>query len=114
MELLVLAAEFVLVLDATDSFLTDRVINLPEETVQDLGYEPEKFLSRLAIYRDNTQEEKSVLNYFEELDISPVLLGNMMEDNFLCRDARSYIYICIGSDTEQNSWSGIGDNEPHS
>ncbi|XP_027855700.1 adenylate kinase 7 isoform X2 [Xiphophorus couchianus] len=66
--------EFVLVLDATDSFLTDRVINLPEETVQDLGYEPEKFLSRLAIYRDNTQEEKSVLNYFEELDISPVLL----------------------------------------
>uniref|UniRef100_A0A3B5LN66 Adenylate kinase 7b n=1 Tax=Xiphophorus couchianus TaxID=32473 RepID=A0A3B5LN66_9TELE len=71
---LFLAAEFVLVLDATDSFLTDRVINLPEETVQDLGYEPEKFLSRLAIYRDNTQEEKSVLNYFEELDISPVLL----------------------------------------
>uniref|UniRef100_A0A3B5LN58 Adenylate kinase 7b n=1 Tax=Xiphophorus couchianus TaxID=32473 RepID=A0A3B5LN58_9TELE len=82
----VLPPHFVLVLDATDSFLTDRVINLPEETVQDLGYEPEKFLSRLAIYRDNTQEEKSVLNYFEELDISPVLLGNMMEDNFLCRD----------------------------
>uniref|UniRef100_A0A3B3UC37 Adenylate kinase 7b n=1 Tax=Poecilia latipinna TaxID=48699 RepID=A0A3B3UC37_9TELE len=66
--------QFVLVLDATESFLTDRVINLPEETVQDLGYEPEKFLSRLAIYRENMQEEKSVLNYFEELDIIPVLL----------------------------------------
>ncbi|XP_014857505.1 PREDICTED: adenylate kinase 7 [Poecilia mexicana] len=66
--------EFVLVLDATEFFLTDRVINLPEETVQDLGYEPEKFLSRLAIYRENMQEEKSVLNYFEELDIIPVLL----------------------------------------
>ncbi|XP_043998532.1 adenylate kinase 7 isoform X1 [Gambusia affinis] len=66
--------EFLLVLDATDSFLTDRVINLSEETVQDLGYEPEKFLSRLAIYRDNIQEEKSVISYFEELDVIPVLL----------------------------------------
>uniref|UniRef100_A0A3B3VM14 Adenylate kinase 7b n=1 Tax=Poecilia latipinna TaxID=48699 RepID=A0A3B3VM14_9TELE len=76
-----LPPHFVLVLDATESFLTDRVINLPEETVQDLGYEPEKFLSRLAIYRENMQEEKSVLNYFEELDIIPV-------------DARSHIDIC--------------------
>ncbi|XP_054894623.1 adenylate kinase 7 [Poeciliopsis prolifica] len=66
--------EFVLVLDATDSFLTDRVINLPEETVQDLGYEPEKFISRLSIYRENMLEEKSVLTFFEELDIIPVLL----------------------------------------
>uniref|UniRef100_A0A087XQ92 Adenylate kinase 7b n=1 Tax=Poecilia formosa TaxID=48698 RepID=A0A087XQ92_POEFO len=95
--------EFVLVLDATEFFLTDRVINLPEETVQDLGYEPEKFLSRLAIYRENMQEEKSVLNYFEELDIIPVLLGNVMEDNVLCKDARSHIDICTSSDTQSNS-----------
>ncbi|MEQ2292502.1 hypothetical protein AMECASPLE_023733 [Ameca splendens] len=69
MELLVSAAEFVLCLDASDSFLTDRVINLPEEVVQELDYEPEQFLSRLAIYRGNNQEDKTVLNFFEELDV---------------------------------------------
>ncbi|KAK5601989.1 hypothetical protein CRENBAI_018176 [Crenichthys baileyi] len=66
--------EFLLCLDASDSFLTDRVINLPEEVVQELDYEPEQFLSRLAIYRGNNQEDKTVLNFFEELDVSPLYL----------------------------------------
>ncbi|KAM4723462.1 adenylate kinase 7 [Anableps anableps] len=63
--------EFVFYLDASDSFLTERVINLPEEMVQDLDYEPEQFLNRLAIYRENNQEDKTVLNFFEDLNIKP-------------------------------------------
>ncbi|MEQ2184516.1 hypothetical protein GOODEAATRI_008774 [Goodea atripinnis] len=84
MELLVSAAEFLLCLDASDSFLTDRVINLPEEVVQELDYEPEQFLSRLAIYRGNNQEDKTVLNFFEELDVRLLYLGNLRRDN-MCR-----------------------------
>lgn len=79
MELLVLAAEFLLCLDASDSFLTDRVINLPEEVVQELDYEPDQFLNRLAIYRENNQEDKKVLNFFEELDVKLLYLGNLGE-----------------------------------
>ncbi|MEQ2206137.1 hypothetical protein XENOCAPTIV_023913 [Xenoophorus captivus] len=85
MELLVSAAEFVLCLDASDSFLTDRVINLPEEVVQELDYEPEQFLSRLAIYRGNNQEDKTVLNFFEELDVRLLYLGNLRRNNVMCR-----------------------------
>uniref|UniRef100_A0A3Q2PMF6 Adenylate kinase 7b n=1 Tax=Fundulus heteroclitus TaxID=8078 RepID=A0A3Q2PMF6_FUNHE len=73
-ERLVLAAEFVLCLDAPDSVLIDRVINLPEELVQELDYEPEQYMNRLAVYRENNQEDKTVLNFFEELDVSPLYL----------------------------------------
>ncbi|XP_038146585.1 adenylate kinase 7 [Cyprinodon tularosa] len=66
--------EFLLCLDASDSFLTDRVINLPEEVVQELNYDSEQFLRRLSIYRKNNQEDKSVLNFFEELNVRHVHL----------------------------------------
>uniref|UniRef100_A0A3Q2DNN2 Adenylate kinase 7b n=1 Tax=Cyprinodon variegatus TaxID=28743 RepID=A0A3Q2DNN2_CYPVA len=74
LELLLLAAEFLLCLDASDSFLTDRVINLPKEVVQELNYESEQFLRRLSIYRKNNQEDKTVLNFFEELNVRHVHL----------------------------------------
>lgn len=80
-----MAAEFLLCLNASDSFLTDRVINLPEEVVQELNYESEQFLRRLSIYRENNQEDKTVLNFFEELNVRHVHLGNLMGDNILCR-----------------------------
>ncbi|XP_061651562.1 adenylate kinase 7 isoform X2 [Phyllopteryx taeniolatus] len=66
--------EFVLRLDASDSFLKDRVINLPEKLVQEHKYEQEHFLQILAKYREKNMEEESVVNYFEELDINPLLI----------------------------------------
>lgn len=69
-------AEFVVQLDASDDFLMDRVMNLPERLVQELNYEQKHFLQRLVKHRQNRREEKTVLNYFDELEISPVYLGN--------------------------------------
>ncbi|XP_054862172.1 adenylate kinase 7 isoform X3 [Amphiprion ocellaris] len=66
--------EFVLYLDASDSFLMDRVMNLPERLVQEHSYEPELFLKRLARFRENSAEEETVDNYFVEMDISPLYL----------------------------------------
>ncbi|XP_077394738.1 adenylate kinase 7 isoform X6 [Festucalex cinctus] len=66
--------EFVLYLDASDSFLKDRVINLSEKLVQEHKYEHEHFLQILAKYRDKNMEEESVVSYFEELDINPLLI----------------------------------------
>ncbi|XP_073321863.1 adenylate kinase 7 [Pagrus major] len=66
--------EFVLCLDASDSFLKDRVMNLPEKQVQEHNYEQEHFLRQLATYRESNAEDDTVVNYFEELDISPLYL----------------------------------------
>uniref|UniRef100_A0A671XF60 Adenylate kinase 7b n=1 Tax=Sparus aurata TaxID=8175 RepID=A0A671XF60_SPAAU len=66
--------EFVLCLDASDAFLKDRVMNLPERQVQEHNYGQEHFLRRLATYRESNMEDITVVNYFEELDISPLYL----------------------------------------
>lgn len=65
-----------LCLDASDAFLKDRVMNLPERQVQEHNYDQEHFLRRLATYRESNMEDNTVINYFEELDISPLYLGN--------------------------------------
>ncbi|XP_070835539.1 adenylate kinase 7 [Chaetodon trifascialis] len=66
--------EFVLCLDASDVFLKDRVMNLPERLVQEHNYEQEHFLRRLAMYRENNLEDDTVVGYFDELDITPLYL----------------------------------------
>ncbi|XP_019744395.1 adenylate kinase 7 isoform X2 [Hippocampus comes] len=67
--------EFVVWLDALDSYLKDRVINISEKLVQEHKYEQEHFLQLLAKYREKNMEGESVVNYFEELDINPLLIG---------------------------------------
>uniref|UniRef100_G3PI63 Adenylate kinase 7b n=1 Tax=Gasterosteus aculeatus aculeatus TaxID=481459 RepID=G3PI63_GASAC len=66
--------EFVLCLDASDIFLEHRVMMLPERLVQEHNYEQEHFQRRLAGYRENNAEDETVVNYFEELDLSPLYL----------------------------------------
>ncbi|KAL4656275.1 adenylate kinase 7 isoform X2 [Arapaima gigas] len=63
--------EFVFSLEASDAFLTDRVMNLPESVVQGTHLAQEPFLQRLATFRDTNTEEETVLNYFDELEIHP-------------------------------------------
>lgn len=70
------ASEFVFCLDASDDFLKDRVMNLPERLVQEQNYEQEHFLRRLAKYRGNKLENETVVEYFDEMDITPLYLGN--------------------------------------
>ncbi|XP_072546355.1 adenylate kinase 7 isoform X2 [Salminus brasiliensis] len=61
--------EFVFSLDATDTFLKKRVLNLPESVVEGTSYSQEKFLRRLASFRENNSEDETVLNFFDELEI---------------------------------------------
>ncbi|XP_005952200.1 adenylate kinase 7 isoform X2 [Haplochromis burtoni] len=64
--------EFVLCLEATEAFLLDRVLNLPESHVQEHNCEPENFSRRLAAYNEKQSEDDVVLNYFYEHDIIPL------------------------------------------
>ncbi|XP_055412193.1 adenylate kinase 7 isoform X4 [Bubalus kerabau] len=65
-------AEFVCSLDASDEFLKERVMNLPESIVTGTHYSQDRFLRALSNYRDVNTEDETVLNYFDELEIHPV------------------------------------------
>ncbi|XP_061890829.1 adenylate kinase 7-like isoform X1 [Entelurus aequoreus] len=66
--------EFVVCLDASDDFLKDLVIKLPEKLVQEHKYEQENFLKNLSKYRETNMEEETLLKYFEELDITCIFI----------------------------------------
>ncbi len=51
-------------------------MTLPGSLAEDHNCEQEHFLRRLARYRENNSEEETVVNYFDELDIPPLYLGD--------------------------------------
>ncbi|XP_046711814.1 adenylate kinase 7 isoform X2 [Silurus meridionalis] len=63
--------EYVFCLDATDEFLKERVLDLPESVVQETSYSFDTFLSRLEMYRKNNSDDEIVINYFDEQEIPP-------------------------------------------
>ncbi|KAM4830627.1 adenylate kinase 7 isoform X4 [Urocitellus parryii] len=65
-------AEFVCSLDASDEFLKERVMNLPESVVAGTHYSQDRFLRALSNYRDMNIEDETVLNYFDEIEIHPI------------------------------------------
>ncbi|XP_069321382.1 adenylate kinase 7 isoform X4 [Eulemur rufifrons] len=65
-------AEFVCALDASDEFLKERVINLPETVVAGTHYSQDRFLRALSNYRDLNTEDETVFNYFDEIEIHPI------------------------------------------
>ncbi|XP_061854111.1 adenylate kinase 7 isoform X4 [Colius striatus] len=64
-------AEFVISLTASDEFLINRIINLPERIVAGTHYTQERFLQSLNLFRELNTDDKTVLNYFDELEIHP-------------------------------------------
>ncbi|KAM5176829.1 adenylate kinase 7 isoform 3-T3 [Callospermophilus lateralis] len=64
--------EFVCSLDASDEFLKERVMNLPETVVAGTHYTQDRFLRALSNYRDINIEDETVLNYFDEIEIHPI------------------------------------------
>ncbi|XP_004376791.1 adenylate kinase 7 isoform X1 [Trichechus manatus latirostris] len=64
--------EFVCALDASDEFLKERVMNLPESLVAGTHYTQDRFLRALSNYRDINTDEETVFNYFDELEIHPI------------------------------------------
>ncbi|XP_053458934.1 adenylate kinase 7 [Nycticebus coucang] len=64
--------EFICALDASDEFLKERVINLPESFVAGTHYSQDRFLRALSNYRDINTEDETVFNYFDEIEIHPI------------------------------------------
>ena len=73
--------ELVIALDAPDEFLCERAINLPEENVQGTHWTEEAVLRRLTEYRTNNREDVTVLNFFDELEVHPMLVDVTKDDS---------------------------------
>ncbi|NWV28803.1 KAD7 kinase, partial [Origma solitaria] len=67
----IIIPEFVFSLTASDEFLKNRVINLPENVIAGTRYTQDEFLKSLKLFRQLNTDDKTVLNYFDELEIHP-------------------------------------------
>ncbi|NXI46088.1 KAD7 kinase, partial [Galbula dea] len=66
-----IAPEFVISLTASDEFLINRIINLPEKIVAGTHYTQDRFLQALNLFRKSNTDDTTVLNYFDELEVHP-------------------------------------------
>lgn len=69
--------EVVLSLEAPDDFLKQRVMNLPEQVVAGTHNTEAGLTRRLADFRSLNEEDNTVLNYFDELEIHPQHIGEI-------------------------------------
>ncbi|NXM64274.1 KAD7 kinase, partial [Illadopsis cleaveri] len=67
----IIIPEFVFSLTASDEFLINRAINLPEIEVVGTHYTEKHFLQILKHFRKLNTDDRTVLNYFDELEIHP-------------------------------------------
>ncbi|NXB96034.1 KAD7 kinase, partial [Vidua chalybeata] len=67
----IIIPEFVFSLTASDEFLIDRIIKLPESEVAGTHYSENQFLQILKHFRKINTDDVTVLNYFDELEIHP-------------------------------------------
>lgn len=68
-------AEFVISLEASDDFLKKRVQEFPESVAEKMGFTEEEFVARLKRYRLRSSADNPLLDYFDELEIYPELIG---------------------------------------
>lgn len=67
--------DYVVSLNASDEFLKNRIMNLPESIVAGTHYAQDRYLRSLSLFRDLNTEDETVLNYFDEIEIHPQYIG---------------------------------------
>ncbi|NWR46888.1 KAD7 kinase, partial [Regulus satrapa] len=67
----IIIPEFIFSLTASDEFLINRIVNLPESKVPGIHYSEHQFLQSLKHFRKLNTDDMTVLNYFDELEIHP-------------------------------------------
>ncbi|XP_068110888.1 adenylate kinase 7 [Hyperolius riggenbachi] len=88
--------DYVISLDASDEFLKNRVINLPESVVAGTHYSQERFVRALAMFRELNTEDETVLNYFDEAEIHPLHIDVSKDEDPLYRDVLKQIRKAVG------------------
>ncbi|CAD1473438.1 unnamed protein product, partial [Heterotrigona itama] len=84
--------ELVVSLEAGDEFLKERIIQRPEKEIQGTHYTEEHMMRRLREYRKRNTEDNTPLNFFDEIEIHPLIID--VEDD-VCPDMFPTIYQCL-------------------
>lgn len=71
--------------------------NLPESLIQERNYEQEPFLQRLAQHRDQKLKNESPLEYFDDMNIPPLVLGDSCSHNLRIY-SHLFILLCLNSE----------------
>ncbi|KAJ8331256.1 hypothetical protein O5D80_000811 [Batrachochytrium dendrobatidis] len=66
--------EFVFSLEASDAFLKQRIMKLPEASISGTRNSEEALTKRLEEYRKVNTDETTVLNYFDEQEVHPTII----------------------------------------
>ncbi|KAI4491601.1 hypothetical protein M0804_002993 [Polistes exclamans] len=82
----------VVVLDASDDFLKERVINLSEREIQGTHYTEKDMIRRLKEYRERNTDDNTPLQFFDEIEVHPLIISI---ENDICPDMFPTIYQCL-------------------
>nr|XP_019953021.1 PREDICTED: adenylate kinase 7-like [Paralichthys olivaceus] len=88
--------EYVIALEASDDFLTERVQDLPESVAEKMRYTHDEFVPRLTRYRKLGTAEDTLLDYFDELEIQPEHIEVTTNDPE-CKDLMKKIIEIVGT-----------------
>ncbi|NXS80562.1 KAD7 kinase, partial [Erpornis zantholeuca] len=78
----IIIPEFIFSLTASDEFLINRIMNLPESVVAGTRYTQDQFLQSLKLFRKLNTDDTTVLNYFDELEIHPHFIDVAVYEDF--------------------------------
>nr|KAF7434234.1 hypothetical protein H0235_002425 [Vespula pensylvanica] len=84
--------ELVVVLEASDNFLIERIIDLPEKEIQDSHYTEKHMIRRLREYRERNTDDNTPLQFFDEIEIHPLIIPI---ESDICPDMFPTIYQCL-------------------
>ncbi|KAH1015540.1 adenylate kinase 7 [Dendroctonus ponderosae] len=66
--------DFLISLQADDEFLCERVMKLPQREIQGTHYDEPNMIRRLIDFRNNNTPDNTVLTFFDEVEIHPIVL----------------------------------------
>ncbi|XP_025161964.1 adenylate kinase 7-like [Harpegnathos saltator] len=83
--------ELVVVLEASDHFLKERVMNRPESEIQGTHYTEECMLRRMKEYRERNTDDNTPLQLFDEMEIYTLVIPVEAD---VCPDMFPTFYQC--------------------
>ncbi|XP_060536666.1 adenylate kinase 7-like [Cylas formicarius] len=86
--------DFVISLQATDEFLFERAMNLPENQIKG-KYDEQHMIRKLNEFRINNDPENTVLNFFNDIGIHPIIMGVCDETSDI-ESIVNYLYKIFG------------------
>lgn len=87
--------DFVVSLQADDDFLCERIMRLPEKEIQGTHYDEPNMVRRLLEFRNSNTPDNTVLNFFDEADIHPILI-DVTEEGGDLECILEYLYQAFG------------------